>query len=51
MTGNTTATQQNGTLMIPADSNTSITYATTYVDGGGATAMAYKATFMIEELP
>ena len=51
MTGNTTATQQNGTLFVRADANASITYSTTYADGGGATSMQYELDVVVEKLP
>lgn len=51
MTGNTTATQQNGTFFIRNDANASITYATTYADGGGAIAMQYELDVVVEKLP
>lgn len=51
MTGNTTATQQNATLFVNSDANASITYATTYVDGGGALSMQYELSVVCEKLP
>ena len=51
MTGNTTATQQNGTLFVRSDANASLTYATTYADGGGATAMQHELSVVVEKLP
>lgn len=51
MTGNTTTTTQNGVLLLDVDAVTSLTYATTYADGGGATAMAYKLTMRLEVVP
>lgn len=51
ITGNATTTQQNGTLFIRAAANASITYATTYVDGGGATSMQYELDVVCEKLP
>ena len=51
ITGNTTATQQNATLFLRVDANASITYATTYADGGGATAMQYELDVVVEKLP
>lgn len=51
MTGNTTTTQQNGTLFVRADANAAITYATTYADGGGATSMQYELDVIVEKVP
>ena len=51
MTGNSTSTQQNGTVFIRADANASITYSTSYADGGGATSMNYEIDVVVEKLP
>ena len=51
MTGNTTATQQNGTLFIRSDANAAINYSTTYADGGGATSMQYELDVVVEQMP
>ena len=51
ITGNTTATQQNGTLTIRVDANSPLTYSTTYADGGGATSMQYELDVRVEKLP
>ncbi|MDA1095305.1 MAG: hypothetical protein O3A25_18895 [Acidobacteria bacterium] len=49
MTGNTTTTQQNGTVMVVADANTSLTYATVY-SSTGATPMQYRLTVVAERV-
>lgn len=50
MTGNTTATQQNGSFLIRVDAATTITYATTYASAG-ATAMVYRLDVVVEQVP
>lgn len=50
MTGNTTATVQGGVVIVDIDQNTSITYATTYADGGGGTSMQYRLSMTVEQL-
>lgn len=47
MTGNTTTTQQNGTLFVRADSGTLITYGFAYASVGG-TVMVYNADVAVE---
>lgn len=49
MTGNTTATTQNGTLVISVDAGTSVTYALAYATSG-ATAMAFSWSGRLEVL-
>lgn len=46
MTGNTTSTQQNGTLFVRADSGTAITYALAYASTG--TAMVFNYDVAVE---
>jgi len=50
ITGNTTTSVQSGSIMIRADSNSPITYATTYVSVG-ATSMQYKLDITLETVP
>ncbi len=50
MTGNTTATQQNGVFVIRADASTTITYAALYASSG-ATTMTYTLDVLVEQLP
>jgi len=47
MTGNTTTTQQNGTVFLRADSGTTITYAWAYVSVG-APVMAWAGDVVVE---
>ena len=49
LTGNTTATQQNGTFFIQDDANASITYATTYASNG-AGEMKYSLYVVVESV-
>ena len=49
MNGNTTATQQTGTLLVRADKATTLTYATAYVSVGG-TPMQYSLDITLEQL-
>ena len=49
MTGNTTATQQNGTLFIQADGLAAVNYSTTYASVG-ATSMQYGLSVTLERL-
>ncbi len=49
MTGNTTATAQNGTVLMHIDEATNITYATTYASSG-ATAMQYSLYVLAEQI-
>ena len=48
MTGNTTATFQTATYLIKIDQGTPVSYATTYADGGGAVAMQYELSVVLE---
>ena len=48
MTGNTTATFQTATYLINIDTATPVSYATTYADGGGGTAMKYELGIVLE---
>jgi len=50
ITGNTTATQQNGTWVVSVDAGSSMTYATTYTSVG-ATTMQYALYLVLEALP
>ena len=50
VTGNTTASQQNGSFVVNSDGGTTITYALAYVNVGG-TSMLYRADVVVEELP
>ena len=50
MTGNTTATNQSGRLMVNIDGATSITYSTAYVSVG-ATPMAYMLSLVLTKVP
>ena len=47
ITGNSTSTQQNATLLLWVDANASITYATTY-GSNGATTMQYELAVIVE---
>ena len=49
-TGNTTTTKQMGTMPIRSDGGVPISYSTTYGDGGGAVAMAYRLDIVLEAL-
>lgn len=49
LTGNTTTTSQSGMLLIAADGNTPMTYATTYASAG-ATTMQYKLDIVVERV-
>ena len=49
MTGNTTATQQNNTMLIHIDKGTAINYATTYATSG-APAMQYSLYVLAEQI-
>lgn len=46
MTGNTTATNQSGSVLIRSDASAPITYATTYASNA-ATAMYYRIDFVV----
>lgn len=50
LTGNTTATQQNGTLTVKADQATGLTYSVTYASVG-ATPCKFKFEAIVEALP
>ena len=50
LVGNLTTTKQDGTWVIRVDVNAPISYATTYADGGGATAMVYDLDVIVEAL-
>jgi len=50
LNGNLVTTREGKTFIIRADASTPISYATTYADGGGATAMAYELDIVAEEL-
>lgn len=50
VTGNTTATQQSGTITVLSDAGTPITYAVAYVSVG-ATPMVYSFDVRVEALP
>ena len=47
LTGNTTSTQQGGTVVINADANTSVTYAVAYASVG-ATSAQYAFSLAVE---
>ena len=49
MTGNTTTTQQNGSLLVLSDDASPITYATTYASVGG-TSMQYRLSIVLEKV-
>lgn len=49
MTGNTTTTIQTGSIVVDADQNSPLTYATTYASNG-AGQMVYYLRFVIEQL-
>ena len=49
MTGNTTATQQNNTILIHVDKGTAINYATTYATSGSP-AMQYSLNVLAEQI-
>lgn len=49
LTGNTTSTYQSGSVMVQADANTALTYATSY-SSVGATAMQYALSVAVERL-
>mgnify|MGYP001579345872 CR=1 FL=1 len=49
MNGNTTATQQSGSILLWVDKNTTPTLSTTYASVG-ATAMQYDLTVTVEQL-
>ena len=48
--GNTTASNQNGTLFLQVDASSPVTYATTYASVG-ATTMQYKLVVSLEVIP
>jgi hypothetical protein len=50
MTGNTTATVQNGSILIHADQSSTVTYATAYASVG-ATTMTYSLSVRLEQVP
>jgi hypothetical protein len=50
VTGNTTATQQSGSITINVDTATSVTYAVAFASVG-ATSMQYALDVRLEELP
>ncbi len=50
MTGNTTATTQTGTLLVPCDQDGPLTYAVAYASVG-ATAMQYQCDVVVEFVP
>lgn len=50
LTGNTTATQQNGTFVVNVSASSNITYAVAYASVG-ATAMVYSVNVTAEQLP
>ncbi len=47
MTGNTTTTVQSGSIMVVADGNTPLTYATTYASNA-ANAMQYRLNVIVQ---
>ena len=49
LTGNTSSTQENATLLICADKGTSVIYSTAYTSVG-ATSMTYNLSLYVEEL-
>jgi hypothetical protein len=49
LTGNTTTTFQQGTLMLACDANSSITYAASY-SSVGATSMQYGLAVIVERV-
>lgn len=49
MTGNTTATQQNKTLLVHVDKATNVTYTTTYATSGAPT-MQYSVYVLAEQI-
>jgi hypothetical protein len=49
LSGNTTAVQAHGTVLVHVDAKTTITYATTYTSVG-ATAMQYQLLILLEAL-
>jgi hypothetical protein len=49
-TGNTTATQLSGVVIVNAKASTNIQYQFGYTDGGGATPMAYSLHVKVEKL-
>ncbi len=49
ITGNTTATVQSGSLLVRADVDTNITYATAYASAG-ATSMQYQLDVIVERV-
>jgi len=49
MTGNTTATQQNGSLLVHVDKSTNLTYTTTYATSGAPT-MQYSVYVLAEQI-
>lgn len=50
VTGNTTDTVLQGTVILRSDQAAAINYVVTYADGGGATAMAYDLEIVVEAL-
>lgn len=51
LTTNATSATVTATYLLRVDANAPITYATTYVDGGGATAFQYSLDVVVEALP
>lgn len=51
LTGNTTTTFEQRSLVIAVDANAPPTYEAIYTDGGGATAMQFKLEITVEKLP
>ena len=49
LTGNLTSTREGRIVVVRADGATPISYATTYLDGGGATPMAYELDIVAME--
>ena len=49
LTGNLTSTREGRIVVVRADGSTPISYATTYLDGGGATPMAYELDIVAME--
>lgn len=48
--GNNVGQPQSATILVQADAATPISYATTYVSGGGGPAMAYDLSVVIESI-
>ena len=51
LTGNTTSSFDQRTLLLAVDANATITYQAIYTDGGGATSMQFKLEIVVEKLP